>query len=130
MNKRRGFTFIELLITLAIIGVLTSIVIGSVQTPHIKARDSRRVADLKEIQLALALYYDVNRMYPVNLSTLITDGYLPTLPADPTGTAYDYYYNSTTKKYCLGAVIEATIPDDDANCAILPSSSSNYQVTR
>lgn len=59
INKTKfGFTLIELLVVIAIIGILASIVLASLNTARVKARDSRRIADLKQIQLALALYAD------------------------------------------------------------------------
>jgi prepilin-type N-terminal cleavage/methylation domain-containing protein len=62
--KTKGFTLIELLIVIAIIGVLSSVVLASLNTARMKARDSRRIQDLKQIKLALELYYDTNGYYP------------------------------------------------------------------
>jgi prepilin-type N-terminal cleavage/methylation domain-containing protein len=55
MKSRRGFTLIELLVVIAIIGVLSSVVLASLNTARAKARDARRVSDLQEIRNALAL---------------------------------------------------------------------------
>ncbi len=63
-NKNRGFTLIELLVVISIIGLLSSIVLTSVNSARAKARDARRIADLKQIQLALELYYADNNAYP------------------------------------------------------------------
>lgn len=52
-KKATGFTLIELLVVIAIIGLLASIVMVSVNTARGKARDSRRLGDMKSIQLAL-----------------------------------------------------------------------------
>jgi prepilin-type N-terminal cleavage/methylation domain-containing protein len=127
VNGRKSsaaFTLVELLIVLSIIGVLSSVVIGSTTASRTKARDMRRVGDLKEIQLALAIYYDVNRVYPNSLTPIVTDSYLSVIPVDPDVTkSYEYQLNGT--KYCLGANLEGTAPTDiaDADCAI-PSSGS------
>jgi len=59
-----GFTLIELLVVISIIGLLSSIVLASVNTARAKARDARRVADIKEIEKALQLFYDANGSYP------------------------------------------------------------------
>ena len=63
-QKSSGFTLIELLVVIAIIGLLSSIVLASVKSARTKARDVRRKADLRQMQLALELYFDSNRNYP------------------------------------------------------------------
>lgn len=65
-NKTKGFTLIELLVVIAIIALLASIVLVSLKTARAKARDSRRLADIKQIQLALEMYYDDNGEYPIS----------------------------------------------------------------
>ncbi|MCF7834315.1 MAG: prepilin-type N-terminal cleavage/methylation domain-containing protein [Candidatus Pacebacteria bacterium] len=63
MNKK-GFTLIELLVVVAIIGVLSSVVIGSVNKSRVKARDTQRWNDIVQIQNALELYYSDFGHYP------------------------------------------------------------------
>jgi hypothetical protein len=84
----------------------------------------RRIGDLKEIQLVLAIYRDVNKTYPATLTPIITDRYLSVIPVDPDVTqSYEYQVNAGV--YCLGAKLEGSAPVDltDADCAI-PSSNS------
>ena len=59
-----GFTLIELLVVIAIIGILSSVVLSSLNTARSKARDARRLQDIKQIQVALNLYYLDNFKYP------------------------------------------------------------------
>jgi general secretion pathway protein G len=69
MNARaRGFTLIELLVVIAIIGILSSVVLASMNNARKKGRDARRRQDLKAIQTALELYYDTNGQYPTTSS--------------------------------------------------------------
>ena len=65
-TNNQGFTLIELLVVIAIIGLLSSVVLASLNTARIKARDAVRLSDMRQIQLALALYYDSNNAYPSN----------------------------------------------------------------
>ncbi|MFA6407957.1 MAG: type II secretion system protein [Candidatus Paceibacterota bacterium] len=62
--KQRGFTLIELLVVISIIGLLSSIVLASLNTAREKARDAKRQEDLHSIQVALELYYITHGAYP------------------------------------------------------------------
>ena len=102
LRAHRGFTLIELLVVIAIIGLLASIVTVSLSSARAKGRDTRRIADVKNIQLALALYYNDNLMYPKNIycpssggsgtcagaapNTGLVGAYLPVVPTDPSYT--------------------------------------------
>jgi prepilin-type N-terminal cleavage/methylation domain-containing protein len=94
--KNRGFTLIELLVVIAIIGILSSVVLASLNSARQKGRDARRISDVKQIRTAMDLYYDSAQSYPLSIGTasssvLITGGYISTIPVDPsTGVAYSY----------------------------------------
>ncbi|OGL85497.1 hypothetical protein A3J03_05485 [Candidatus Uhrbacteria bacterium RIFCSPLOWO2_02_FULL_46_25] len=60
----RGFTLIELLIVIAIIGILSTLAVVSLGNARARARDAKRIADLKQIQTALNLFYDQTGKYP------------------------------------------------------------------
>jgi prepilin-type N-terminal cleavage/methylation domain-containing protein len=85
-TRSNGFTLIELLVVIAIIGLLASIILASLNTARQKGRDAKRVSDIKEIQLALELYYDANSQYPTTLAPL-APVYISALPTDPSSSA-------------------------------------------
>lgn len=99
MNKR-GFTLIELLVVIAIIGILSSVVLASLNSARQKSRDSRRIADVKQIQNALELYYDASSTYPSALSALAPT-YISAVPTDPqTNSAYSYASLTSASAAC------------------------------
>ena len=119
MNKK-GFTLIELLVVVAIIGLLATLSIVALNTARAKARDTKRVGDIKNIQTALELYYSNVGYYPEQTTAAVTiPGLSPTymgqIPAAPTphdgpcdvnNNKYMYMSRedkrSYTLTYCLG----------------------------
>jgi prepilin-type N-terminal cleavage/methylation domain-containing protein len=55
-----GFTLIELLVVISVIGLLASVLLVSINGARVKARDTKRVADISQIQKAMELYYANN----------------------------------------------------------------------
>lgn len=125
----RGFTLIELLVVIAIIGLLASIVLVSLSTARQRARDSRRLGDLRQTQLALELSFDATGGYPVGtiaagalltqaqtvteftgtLATALAPTYMPAVPVDPTNSGvYRYGYVSGTTGTVVNCVAGGT----------------------
>ena len=65
-QKSLGFTLIELLVVISIIGFLATASMVMFNNVRIKARDAKRLADIKQLQKALDLYYDQNNAYPTS----------------------------------------------------------------
>ncbi len=63
-SSNKGFTLIELLVVIAIIGLLSTLAVVALNSARAKSRDSKRVADIKQIQTALELYFADNNSYP------------------------------------------------------------------
>lgn len=62
--SKKGFTLIELLVVISIIGLLSSVVLVSLNTARARARDAERLSALREVQKSLELYHLVNNSYP------------------------------------------------------------------
>jgi len=61
---KRGFTLIELLVVIAIIGILATLAVVALQQARQNARDAERMADVKQLQTALELFFNENGRYP------------------------------------------------------------------
>ncbi|MFA4830691.1 MAG: prepilin-type N-terminal cleavage/methylation domain-containing protein [Patescibacteria group bacterium] len=125
MNKK-GFTLIELLVVIAIIGLLSTLAVVALGSAREKARDSKRLSDLKQVQTALELYYTDNNGYPTVNGTLgVTDhaclnsggfavvgcpsAYMGLVPSDPLAARSYSYTVSGTTSYVITATLEGTV---------------------
>ena len=104
-KQQKGFTLIELLVVIAIIGILATIVMVSLNTARSKARDARRVSDIRQVQLALQMYYDANGAYPTTAQglALLSPTYISATPKDPDGSTAYLYCAPATLGYHLGS---------------------------
>ena len=116
-KKPKGFTLIEMLIVITIIALLASIILVGMGSARAKARDSRRIADLHNVQNALELYFSKNGKYPTatnwdGLITALTNAGIGInqIPTDPliNNTTYFYRYGADDAgtDYVLGAQLE------------------------
>ncbi|MBD3247827.1 prepilin-type N-terminal cleavage/methylation domain-containing protein [Candidatus Falkowbacteria bacterium] len=134
MNKK-GFTLIELLVVIAIIGILSTLSVIALNNARQKSRDARRVADVKQVQTALELYFNDESRYP-DPTDVTFDGassivgptssttYMAVVPQAPQpygdgpcsgGDNYEYTQATTDTyeiRYCLGAETGGIASDD------------------
>lgn len=123
-TNKQGFTLIELLVVIAIIGLLSTLSVLALNSARARARDSKRVSDVKQIQTALEMYYNDATSYPAALTSsaaLTYNGstYMQIVPIPPTpadgscasaSTTYAYAQTGTggssyTLQYCLGSAV-------------------------
>lgn len=139
MNKtvQKGFTLIEMLVVISIIGILATLVAANLNSARSRARDAQRKSDMKNIQTALRVYYNDFGVYPgasggnilgcgLGISLCpwgsewsVNSGanvYMQVLPTDPLSPSQSYKYVFTdSDNYILSACLEN---QSDANGVI------------
>lgn len=117
-NSTNGFTFVELLVVVTIIVLLSAIGLASYSQVNKKSRDSKRKSDLEQIRAALEIYRTDQSAYPATLDTTSCSGtltqgsstYMDPIPCDPTNNAtqgYTYLYTQVSDtQYTLEVKLE------------------------
>lgn len=116
-NRRKGFTLIEILVVVVILGILATVIVPKIMGRPEEARRTKAVMDLKSIETALNLYKIDNGTFPTTeqgLSALVSQptsgnipkrwrasGYLDKLPKDPWGNEYVYLSPGVNGEYDL-----------------------------
>lgn len=83
IKNERGFTLLELMIVIAIVGILVTLAMPSFRTATVKAREAVLKEDLFVMRSVIDQYYADNGIYPPTLQDLVGKGYLRSIPVDP-----------------------------------------------
>lgn len=121
---KKGFTLLELLIVLAILGAMAGFIIIRFTGGQAAARDARRQSDVRQYQSAVEIFANANNgLYPstnpgsnvlVNAIALCGSGPLGSIPCvdDPSGGSahYQYSVNGARTQYVIWATLEKITP--------------------
>ena len=128
LKIKKGFTLIEMLVVVSLIGVLTTLVAANLNSARERARDTQRKSDLRNIETGLRLYYQDYQAFPGNgsggeISGCGADGisvcswggnwsdsnttYMNKMPKDPLpDQSYKYTASSDNESYTLDSCLE------------------------
>ena len=110
--KKQGFTIIELLVSIVVIGILSTIMIVSYTGIQQRSRDTDRASDMTQLKIAIEKYHSEKSMYPAvcsaddtecaasSLSSVLETEFIKSVPHDPRNTAD----SATDYRYIKGAV--------------------------
>lgn len=133
-----GFTLVEILLVISLIAILAVIVLTGLNLASSKARDAKRITDLKTIASALEFYYDDTGHYPIAIGQVTTCGqagaswipdgsnfswgnkYISKMPRDPAencsgSNQHTYTYQSDGSTYDLTTTLENPSPPSTTN---------------
>ncbi|TSC76101.1 MAG: putative General secretion pathway protein GspG [Parcubacteria group bacterium Gr01-1014_31] len=113
MKTRKGFTLIELLVVIAIIGLLSTLAVVALNSARQKARDSKRVSDMKQLQTALEIYFNDKGAYPPEAG----DGEVGN-PTNGYGCLGDLGWEADTS--CAAPIYMGLTPRDPSNTVANP----------
>jgi len=98
-KSKQAFTLLELLIVIAVIGILVAVILPNLMGMRERARDTVKKNDLSQLKKALRLYFDDHGVYP--LENLSTDTICCSLPTDPC-TACGFNFEAGGETYMRG----------------------------
>jgi len=132
--RQKGFTLLELLIVIAIIGLIATFAAFTLGNSRKRARDTKRVSDLGQIRKAMELGFNQGNGYPLESSPVVLGDashkvlcgkgntialrsdkssancdadkiYIGLIPSDPLASS-SYLYTGSASTYCIEAVLE------------------------
>lgn len=117
MKNKSGFSLIELLVVISIMGVLAAVLMMNIVGARERAKDSKKMQDLNSLKNALRMYYNDNQFYPDKKSIILGNGFTGYI-SNIGDTSFTYTQPSGTDSFLMKITLDSGAGDDDINSQI------------
>lgn len=149
LNTKKGFTLIDLLMSVAIVSLLSSIAVYNTSEAKKKAEDAHMVTESTQVKTAISLFKEEKGRVPFSgakgivhqegnpdggnddyqeaMQELVNEGYLPEVPTSPNGTAYGYLATEDERNAVFSANLNNPTRNSSSNsCSGIGSSETEW----
>lgn len=117
-QNKNGFSLVELLVVISIIGILSTILVTNFMGMREKAKDAQKIQDLNSMKNALRSYYNDNQRYPLPDELIREIGTTAYFPAISKINFVNYTIDSDGEKFSVGVSLDSGAGDEDIQSQI------------
>ncbi|GAM10647.1 fimbrial protein MS11-D3A [Geobacter sp. OR-1] len=125
-RSRKGFTLIELMIVVSIIGILAAIAVPNYKMGIIRAREAVLRENLYSIRTSIDQFYADQGKFPDSLTEMVDKKYLRILPTDPFTKANDSWVIMAPPQPSDGSKVEGSVYDVHSGSNLVGTNGTSY----
>ncbi|MFA5749713.1 MAG: prepilin-type N-terminal cleavage/methylation domain-containing protein [Candidatus Shapirobacteria bacterium] len=114
VGRKTGFSLIELLVVVSIMGVLAAVLMMNIVGARERAKDSKKMQDLNSLKNGLRMYYNDNQSYPVSKAIILGSGFTGYISSIG-DTSFIYTQPNGTDSFRMTTILDSGAGNDDIN---------------